>query len=240
MLKSLFFKPKANTDELLPPPPPFPSMEFEEQAVSENRFQELFEDAEKDADIKKDSAREAKTKVPKKLLEEEPKKINAIGKAKKQQKKEKEVEPEDEFFNLGEEFGLDVEEEPKSKEFDELGISNADFEEEIGAEKDEAGQEIKNAIDDAKRPDKKSFLGGLFRKKEAKIAPELLDNFDAIKSRMAHARQALMNLDLKGAKWDYIEIMRIYNKLKPEEQAKVYHEIQDFYYERKNAEELKI
>ena len=55
MLKSLFFKPKANTDELLPPPPPFPSMELEEEKpaiakeetqVSEELFDDLFSELE--------------------------------------------------------------------------------------------------------------------------------------------------------------------------------------------------
>ena len=36
-----------------------------------------------------------------------------------------------------------------------------------------------------------------------------------------------------------MQIMEIYNRIKPEEQAQVYDEIKDLYLERKSAEQLK-
>ena len=77
--------------------------------------------------------------------------------------------------------------------------------------------------------------------REQELIPEFEeDDLAAIKKMIGNARSALMNLDLEAAKNDYMEIMLAYNKLKPEDQAKVYHEIRDLYYERKNAEELKV
>jgi len=65
MLKSLFFKRKAETDELLPPPPPFPSMELEEpqEAASEDKFGDLLRDLEK-PDLE-DGVKETKSKSKK-------------------------------------------------------------------------------------------------------------------------------------------------------------------------------
>ena len=48
-----------------------------------------------------------------------------------------------------------------------------------------------------------------------------------------------MSFDLKIARKKYMEAMEIYNKIKPEEQAKVYSDIKELYFERKSAEQLR-
>ncbi len=69
---------------------------------------------------------------------------------------------------------------------------------------------------------------------------EPADKVAVIKHKMHDARTALMEFELDKAKRAYIEIMQIYNDLVPEQQAKVYEQINDLYSERKNAESLKL
>ena len=66
------------------------------------------------------------------------------------------------------------------------------------------------------------------------------DSISVIQNHVNGARHALMKFDLGTAKKNYIDAMRVYNSLNPEEQAKVYNEIRDLYFERKSAEELKV
>ena len=106
MLKSLFFKRKAETDELLPPPPPFPSMELEEpqEAASEDKFGDLLRDLEK-PDLE-DGVKETKSKS-KKLSKKELKKLAKI-KAKEAKLRKREVKqisaPEEEIYSFGKGF----------------------------------------------------------------------------------------------------------------------------------------
>ena len=145
-------------------------------------------------------------------------------------------------------------------EFPELGEKELEFGSigEIEAwpnELQEAKDEIKSAIEKIKQwhasersearsqlSEKPSLLQKLFARKEKQEVMEkpAADDVSAIKSYIENARQALMNFDLAAAKRDYIEIMKIYNKTSPEQQAKVYREINDLYSERKSAEELKV
>ena len=67
-----------------------------------------------------------------------------------------------------------------------------------------------------------------------------VDNLSKIQNKINEARQALMKFDLKTAKRNYIEAMRLYNNISPEDKAKVYHDIKELYFERKSAEELKV
>ena len=66
------------------------------------------------------------------------------------------------------------------------------------------------------------------------------DNISKIQNNISKARDALMKFDLETAKKNYIDAMELYNILKPEEQAKVYHDFRELYFERKSAEELKV
>ena len=109
----------------------------------------------------------------------------------------------------------------------------------------EAEDEIKSAIDDIKGGEKPSLFRKLFRgeKPEAKVEKPLMqeipkDGISQIKGKLEDARNALMNFDLKSARENYADIMVLYNGLNPEEQAKVYYEIKNLYYERKSAEGL--
>ena len=244
MLKSLFFKQKAETDELLPPPPPFPSMELEEpeqEAASDGQFEDLFKDVEKELDLE----HEIKEARPKKLSKKELKKLAKIkAKEAKLSKKEAKVKspPKEEIYDFDKDF--DFGHEPGFHDLEELDIGDLKAEEEIKPKEiEEAEDEIASAIEGVKKQGKKSLFSGLFKKKASEQAPMPdieADDLEAVKKKINDARNALMNLDLESAKNCYIDIMRVYNKLNSEEQARVYHEIKDLYYERKNAEELKV
>ncbi|MBI2656454.1 hypothetical protein HYX03_01815 [Candidatus Woesearchaeota archaeon] len=154
-------------------------------------------------------------------------------------------------------FELPQELEPSEKEIEfPDNLEEFDFEgigKELGQETAkpqevlEAQEEIKSAIDKIKKQERPSFLGKLFAKKESKEMPEDLmqetqefDELSRIQNTIGRAREALMKLDLETAKKNYIEVMSLYNKIKPEDQAKVYNDIKELYFERKSAEELKV
>ena len=117
-------------------------------------------------------------------------------------------------------------------------------------ELEEAREEIKSAIEKIKKSEKPSLFKKLFSMKhkveehvEQQIQLQKLPEADSIfviQNCINGARQALMKFDLSTAKKSYIEAMKVYNNLNPEEQAKVYNEIRDLYFERKSAEELKV
>lgn len=106
-------------------------------------------------------------------------------------------------------------------------------------------EEIQSAIESIKKREKPSILKGLFSRKqeEAPERPLMIEpqgNISAIQGKINDARQALMRFDLEAAKRSYIEVMRMYNSISPEEKAKVYNEIKELYSERKSAEEIKV
>jgi len=107
----------------------------------------------------------------------------------------------------------------------------------------DAKEEIEAAISKMKAIDKPSFIKKLFSKPaktKEKLEPEAIDSGDIpeIRNRINKIRESLMKFDLEIAKVDYIEIMKIYNSMKPEDQAMVYEEIKEVYFERKSAEQL--
>ena len=113
----------------------------------------------------------------------------------------------------------------------------------------EAEEEIKSAIEQIKKQEKPSLFKRFFERKKAEEMPEQegqliqdreTNGISRIQNSINKARDALMKFDLEAAKKSYIEIMRIYNNLNPEDKAKVYNEIKELYSERKSAEELKI
>ena len=148
----------------------------------------------------------------------------------------------------------------------ELGTGMEDFgkDEETAKPREimEAEDEIKSAIEKIKErnaselvrtrsqlSEKPSLFKRLFAKKEKTeeipeehFMPEIaaVDDISKIQNNINRAREALMRFDLETAKMSYIEVMKLYNRIKPEEQAKVYHDIRDLYFERKSAEELKV
>ena len=184
------------------------------------------------------------------------KKIKAIKRVTKKQQ----VEPPE----LGEDFGLkDIDfglpkelEEPKEEI--KLPETLEDFDiDELGKELEqkakpneilEAKEEIQSAIDKIKKKEKPSFFSKLFERKEKEKQEESYptfsipngDGLSIIQNSIKKVRDALMKFDLETAKRNYIEIMRLYNNLSPQDKAKVYNDINELYYERKNAEELKI
>ena len=52
------------------------------------------------------------------------------------------------------------------------------------------------------------------------------------------ARQQLENLEVAKAKETYVEIMKLYRMMTPDEQSQVYETIQEIYEERKAAEKM--
>lgn len=114
----------------------------------------------------------------------------------------------------------------------------------------EAQKEIKSAIDKIKEQEKPSIFGRLFGKKEiqkeqqepvkAQILPGYAGEVSNIQDSINKTRLALMKFDLEAAKNNYVETMKMYNRLKPEDQAKVYQDIKELYFERKSAEKLKV
>ena len=158
---------------------------------------------------------------------------------------------EDADFNLPKELVSEKEIELPDK-LGELGTDS--FEKEFAQQTEkpreiiEAEDEIKDAIGKIKNQEKPSLFKSLFarRKSEQKPAEVQLmqeirevDDISAIQNRINAARQALMGFDLETAKKKYMEAMEIYNKIRPEEQAKVYQDIKELYSERKSAEQLK-
>ncbi|MAG91490.1 hypothetical protein CMO83_02340 [Candidatus Woesearchaeota archaeon] len=112
----------------------------------------------------------------------------------------------------------------------------------------EAENEIKDAIGKIKGQKRPSLFNRLFAKPVREMptnehsvpAFQEVDDISRIKNKIYSARDALMQFNLENAKQDYVEIMKLYNKLQPKEQGLVYQEIKDLYFERKSAEGLKV
>ena len=235
----LFFKPKPNSDELLPPPPPFPSMEFEEELKAkpaQNEFLEQESSQPRFAHLFNDKTRLKSLKIKKRLSKFKQLKPKQTKAAKLKIKQDL----DDSDFN----FPKDLDEASKK----DFVSEKLDFDlESRPQDMIESEEEIKSAIADIKGHEKKSLFGRLFGSipQEQKIhdsQPMLetqeIDNVSKIKNKLYDARQSLMNFDLKSARENYAVIMDLYNELNPEEQAKVYYEIKNLYYERKSAEGL--
>ena len=301
MLKSLFFKPKSKTDELLPPPPPFPSMELEAEESAIDMKNEpsapLFDDLFSEPVIKKGKAANKKpefedllssldTGMPKKikgkstpvieddvldeLFKDAITETKASRKTKKGSRKSAKMRKgkgkaieKDILKKLGIDSISPEKIGPlKDFEFPE-NLEDIDIESEMRELNGAPGQhnlspnaekEIMDAIGQAKSG-KPRFMDALkqkltfTRKKreetEAKVfdvleeKKSLVSGIEGIQIKIDDARNALMDFRLKQAKTFYIEIISLYNQLKPEEKAKVYNEINDLYLERKSAEQLR-
>jgi hypothetical protein len=278
MLKSLF-KNKAD-DELLPPPPPFPSMEIEDgqlkeqTKISDDPFIDLFSDLEKKplkkgkklsskkqkkneqfAEIMPEPIGDELKDIDDGLLEElfkDAPKIKSKGSKKSKGKKGKKSSDK----KLLDALGID-EIEPETIQSE---IEFPDILEDIEAENKsarkkqqiapETEQEIAAAILQAKSGEKKGLISLLIEKlnisgakKEDALdlkALESKSDTEKIQGILDGARNALMDFNLSRARAYYIEAMKVYNAMSPEDQAKVYGEIKDLYFERKSAEQLKV
>lgn len=162
-------------------------------------------------------------------------------------------EKELDFGYLGEELGFT----------DKMPTNKLEHQTKKPKEIFEAEEEIKSAIEKIKKREKTPFLGRLFGKKENRDIPQeswnldkprleqpkeenlipqpaKADSLSAVQDKINKARTALTNFDLRTAKANYIEIMKIYNNMNPKEQARVFHDIRELYFERKSAEGLKV
>lgn len=293
----LFSKLKPKSDELLPPPPPFPSMELEEKEISrgisqkkapkDDEFEDLFNEVKslrkerkkaalpKPAKERKVSAKLPKEKiqVKKPIIKTLKKEILPIKKPSKAiklalkkeitSKKQKMPAKMPEGFGIEElqipesgeiklEHGMEFPEVAKEPDLDFGNIGreypeNLEFDRELIQSKpreiQEAEDEIKSAIEKIKNNERPSFLKRLFAGKgNGNELPQIYekDDVSAIQGRINMARESLMKFDIDGARKSYIEIMKIYRRITPEEQAKVYHEVKDLYFERKSAEQLNV
>lgn len=207
-----------------------------------------------------------KKTLPKKqkITKKELKKIKSTKKAVKKQNVEL-PELNDDFDLKDNDLELPKEMNEKEIEFPDtleeldIGSLGQNFQEKRkSSEILEAEEEIKNAIEKIKgwnagegsrsqSPEKSFFFNRWFAKKEIgqkpmeeHIMPKFpeVDNVSMIRNKINETRQALMDMDLETAKRSYIDIMRLYNRSKPEEQAKVYHDIKELYFERKSAMQL--
>ena len=114
----------------------------------------------------------------------------------------------------------------------------------------DAQEEIQSAIKSIKEGQNPSLFKRLFGKwKKIKEKPNEenlkqdiseVDEISAIQNTIEKTRHALMKFDLETAKKSYIDAIKIYNGLKPEQQVKVYRDIKELYLDRKSIEETKI
>lgn len=287
MLKSLF-KPKSESIDILPPPPPFPTMDLEETeqifpktvipkasstSSGTTEFQDLLKDLENNGPKQKKLSKKEKARL-KKLELKQKKEAKSAKKPQEEHMDDVEklwLQDFDDFQDLGiDDIGIEFENPPKSRKkasrkrqdirfpdtLDELDVDYISPQMET-AEKQkygdlaEAQEEIQDAIQKIKKQENASFLGRLFGNFRAKnhemqnanfgsVEPKMPDKISQIRQKIDESRAALSNLDLEAARNEYIGAMEIYNQLIPEEKAQVYAEIKEAYYERKNAEELKV
>lgn len=256
----LFSKLKSKSDDILPPPPPFPSMELEKDDSKKHSRDDDFESLA--SEVRSISPKSAKAPKPKpakqkKVLVTKPKKsapnvtLPKLDTGKKPHLKVRHIKPEKDleldFALPDEKLDFDIPEIGKDEKIEmpdtleDLEIGNELDVREFGGEQHdkpvellEAEEEIKSAIDSIRQSEKPSLFRKLFGKR--KLSETIQPSISSIQTRISSARQALMKFDLEAAKRDYIEIMRIYNNIKPEDQAKVYHDVKDLYFERKSAE----
>lgn len=237
------------------------AMPKEAETLPSDEFKGLFKEMDGEFSQKKSKKRVSikKEKVKQKISKKDLKKI----KGKKVPKKSAELlELEEDLgidkFDFGLPKGMQTKEYiefPETLEEFEMPNTKKKLKEEKTKPKEilEAEAEIESAIKKIKDQESPSFLKRVFSKKKIEqklieekpieqLMPELLegDIMPIIQNKIKNAREALANFDLETAKQNYLEIMKIYNKLKPEEQAKLYHDIRDLYFERKSAEELKV
>ena len=261
-------KPKSEELLPPPPPFPSLELEEEKELNSDNkqkegdsgaRFAHLFDDIDESGQKKEPAQKGGKLKSLKIKTKHGFKQLTPKqAKAAKSKFKPKKAK---EFANskLEDDINLDDVDFPKDLEqaaekdfgFDELEQLDAEDNHDKNniqprpQELIEAEDEIKSAINDIKGSEKRSLFRKLFRgeKPEAKVEKPLMqeipkDGISQIKGKLEDARNALMNFDLKSARENYANIMVLYNGLNPKEQAKVYYEIKNLYYERKSAEGL--
>jgi hypothetical protein len=123
--------------------------------------------------------------------------------------------------------------------------------------------EITRAISDAKQKEKLSFWKRLFTKKREQTMPMGMSQdtsaaqdvgvpeqqevvyerqpptpTEEVMQKINRARKQLEDLDVKGAKETYVEIMKLYRMMTQKEQESVYESIQELYEERKAAEQM--
>ncbi|MBI2654551.1 hypothetical protein HYX02_07150 [Candidatus Woesearchaeota archaeon] len=247
-----------------------PFKEQKEESFPEvQEFGNLIEDLKKETKVKKTKL-DKKEKIKKKIEIKKPKIQKSRESEKIQVRKAKGIESGIEFPELGgsldKELDIELPEELKEPEQgmelpDTLGTEEIELPEkleELGIEQElmpetkpkeilEAEEEIKSAIERIKGQEKPSFFKSLFAKKKEpekmlEPMPEISETngITAVQNSINKAREALIKFDLDTAKRSYADVMKMYNKLKPEKQAKVYHEIKELYLERKSAEELKV
>lgn len=243
IILGLFSSSRKQDDlELLPPPPPFPGMDILEEepaqeAAPQKRGQEL----------KEEKAFRTRTKITIKRPREDAEAIlRQAGSAGQGEPIPVSVGEEDKWLSEVPQFDLAEDNSPYSED---------------------SFREINTAIDSTKQPvqEKQGFLRRLFSPKKKgpseSTAPsqDLPAGQDALAEEMpfpenqadeteiervtreiSEARQMVMDLDLVGAKKSYVDIMKSYRLMTPDEQKQVYGAIRGLYDERKTAESMHL
>lgn len=245
-----FLKRKQSSDEFLPPPSPFPIFEHEEEQNENSDISNPVILNEKPLpEIKKDSLPEIKEIGD--LIGESN---QALDLKKRTVKKIKLKSKNIKIFKKSGYKNLDADENFLADDI------NADFKNDLKLDKQdaqikpqeiiEAEEEIKSAIEKIKEREKTSLFKKFFPTKpkaqesivEEHLAPESPEVYGIgmVQENIKEARLSLAKFDLESAKKYYLEIMKMYNKMEPEEKSKVYKDVNNLYFERKSAEELKM
>jgi len=238
------FKPKTKSSELppLPPPPPdaieLDSFEtYEEQPKYKPKFYDEFI---KSKPVQTFPELQEFSSLAKNLDEElKQKKVTSLKKLSSEKKADAKKSVEKPKIKLKDKnFGLESVNFTENPPSMELTFTDASKPKEVA----EAQEEIKDAIEKIKAMQKHTFFSRLFAKNKKPPASNLLQgsNIPKVQEIIDKSREALTKMDLESAKSHYLEIIKVYNKMIPEEQAKVYNDIKDLYLERKSAEEIKI
>lgn len=232
----MWFLKSKQYEGILPPPPPH-------AIIDEENKTESLKEIEKSTELRKEVTKKEKITSKKKLIAKKVKvkkkelKRSAYGRQIKKSNKPNRIKP------------LVLVKELKLEDFD-INIEKELMQETKAKPKEviEAEEEIKSAIDKIKEKEKNFFFKKFFPIKQRSIEKPMketfvhalpeLDKTSMIQNKINEAKQALMKFDLESAKRSYIDILKMYNDIKPEEQARVYQDIRDLYFERKGAEEL--
>ena len=259
----LFSKQKSDIDELPPPPPPFPKLNFEDAMQDDSssntadmpqaEFSDLVRSLESEAESAKAEKIEAVPKAKKLAIRGQ--KNQKILEAQPSRKEKARLKAKEKAGNI-EIDGIDLE--SPSSGTDGSDFAAFDVNDYLNAGKAsirqkpkevlEAQDEIKSAIERIKIRERPSLLKRIFpgkpaeARKDENLFPLVKEtgDLDIVRNKISMAKRAIMNLKLDEARKEYDEMIRVYNSMKPKEQAEVYEGIKEIYLERKNAESLKL
>ena len=254
-----FSKLKKTDNEILPPPPPFPGMEFNEAEFGKGPENEPAVNAQENSYVKEEenSSDEQIKEDFDKVLETVSEKSQKRAKLSKVGKKPKAISKKEIQID---EIKAEVPEVEETLLTNDVSQTNAAPYISTNAERidpgptaqfsvtseaiedfrmqhlEEAREEIRNAILMMQRKDRPSFLKALFSRNTKDSIQ--VSNIDMISRKISEAQQSLSRNDTMNAKTIYMDIMRLYNKCDNTEKSRIYNDIRVLYDSRKKAEQL--